>query len=91
MDMEFLKTIDAKQDEIIKLADTIWENPELAFKEYKSSEALTSYLKANGFSIESNIGGLPTAFIASYGSGHPQIGFIAEFDAIANQSQLAMG
>ena len=33
MDMEFLKTIDAKQDEIIKLADTIWENPELAFKE----------------------------------------------------------
>ena len=90
MDMEFLKTIDAKQDEIIKLADTIWENPELAFKEYKSSEALTSYLTANGFTIESNIGGLPTAFIASYGSGHPQIGFIAEFDAIANQSQLAM-
>ena len=40
--MEFLKTIDDKQNEIIKLADTVWENPELAFKEFKSSAAITS-------------------------------------------------
>ena len=89
MNMEFLSTIDTKQDEIIKLADTIWENPEIAFKEYKSSGAIISYLKANGFTVEENIGGIPTAFIASYGSGHPEIGFIAEFDAIADLSQVA--
>ena len=90
MDMEFLSTIDAKQDEIIKLADTVWENPETAFKEYKSFAAITSYLEENGFNIEKNIGGLPTAFIASYGSGHPEIGFIAEFDAISDLSQVAL-
>ena len=89
MDMEFLSVIDAKKDEIVKLADTIWESAEIAFKEYKSFEALTSYLRENGFRIEDNIGGLPTAFIASYGSGHPEIGFIAEFDAISDLSQVA--
>ena len=89
MDMEFLSTIDRKQDELIKLADTIWEYAEVAFKEYKSAAALTSYLKENDFEIEENVGGLPTAFIASYGSGHPEIGFIAEFDAISDLSQIA--
>ena len=47
MNTDFLSAIDAKQDEIIKLADTIWENPEIAFKEYKSSAAIISYLKEN--------------------------------------------
>lgn len=89
MDMEFLSTIDRKQDELIKLADTIWEYAEVAFKEYKSAAAITSYLKENDFEIEENVGGLPTAFIASYGSGHPEIGFIAEFDAISDLSQIA--
>ena len=89
MNTDFLSAIDAKQDEIIKLADTIWENPEIAFKEYKSSAAIISYLKENDFEIEDNIGGIPTAFIASYGSGHPEIGFIAEFDAISDLSQAA--
>ena len=89
MNMDFLSAIDNKQDEIIKLADTIWENPEIAFKEYKSSAAIIDYLKENDFRIEDNIGGIPTAFIASYGSGHPEIGFIAEFDAISDLSQLA--
>ena len=89
MNMDFLSTIDAKQNEIIKLADTIWENPEIAFKEYKSSAAIIDYLKANDFRIEDNIGGIPTAFIASFGSGHPEIGFIAEFDAISDLSQMA--
>ena len=87
--MEFLSIIDRKRQELFALADTIWENPEILFQEYKSSEALTSYLEANGFEIERNVAGLPTAFIASYGSGHPEIGFIAEFDAIANLSQQA--
>ena len=89
MEMEFLSAIDRKRDELIKLADTVWENPEILFKEYKSSAAVMDYLSANGFTIEKNVAGLPTAFIASYGSGHPEIGFIAEYDAIANQSQMA--
>ena len=62
--MEFLSIIDRKRQELFALADTIWENPEILFQEYKSSEALTSYLEANGFEIERNVAGLPTAFIA---------------------------
>ena len=89
MDMDFLSTVDAKKDEIIKLADTVRESAEIAFREYKSSAALISYLSENGFEIEQNIGGLPTAFIASFGSGHPEIGFIAEYDAISDLSQVA--
>ncbi|MBO5822642.1 MAG: amidohydrolase, partial [Lentisphaeria bacterium] len=89
MDLKFLSAIDRKQDELIKLADTVWENPEILFKEFKSSAAVMDYLSANGFTIEKNVAGLPTSFIASYGSGHPEIGFIAEYDAIANQSQKA--
>ena len=89
MDMDFLTAIDDKRNEIIQLADTVWENAEIAFKEYKSSAALIEYLKENEFRIEENIGGLPTAFTATYGEGNPRIGFIAEYDAISDLSQLA--
>ena len=87
--MEYLSVIDRKTQELFKLADTVWENPEILFREHKSSAALQEYLEANGFEIERNVADLPTAFIASYGSGKPEIGFIAEFDAIANLSQQA--
>ena len=50
MNMDFLTAIDEKQEELIQLADTVWGYAETAFKEYKSFEALTSYLKKNGFS-----------------------------------------
>lgn len=90
MNMDFLSAIDENKEEIIQLADTIWENAEIAFKEYKSSAAIMDFLQKNDFKIEKNIGNIPTAFIASYGSGHPEIGFIAEFDAISDLSQVAL-
>ena len=86
----FLSVIDSEKENLIKLSDYIWENPELAFHEFKSSAALIAFLKERGFTIEQGIGGLPTSFIASYGSGHPEIGFIGEFDALAGLSQQAM-
>ena len=86
----FLTAIDAASDKINKLADTIWDNPETAFREYKSSEALISFLRSEGFTVEVGVAGLPTAFIASFGSGHPEIGFIAEFDALPGISQQAL-
>ena len=43
MNTDFLSAIDAKQDEIIKLADTIWENPEIAFKEYNERQNISVY------------------------------------------------
>lgn len=88
-DKSFLSAIDRNQESIIALADTIWDNPELAFREFKSSEAITSFLAEKGFSVAKGVAGLPTAFIASYGQGHPEIGFIAEFDALSGLSQQA--
>ena len=59
--MEYLSVIDRKTQELFKLADTVWENPEILFREHKSSAALQEYLEANGFEIERNVADLPTA------------------------------
>ncbi len=70
-----------------KLQKTIWANPELGFLENNSSKLLQEHLKANGFEVEAGIAGMPTAFVATYGSGSPTIGFLAEFDALPGLSQ----
>lgn len=74
-------------DDFYKAAKEIWENPELSMQEYKSSGILIDLLKQNGFSVEAGVAGMPTAFIASYGSGKPVIGINAEYDALPGLSQ----
>lgn len=69
------------------IADQLWENPELPMQEYNSSAALIKILKANDFDVELGVAGMPTAFIASYGSGKPVIGINAEYDALPGLSQ----
>ncbi len=68
-------------------AKIIWENPELPMQEYKSSALLIDLLEKNGFAVEKGVAGMPTAFIASYGSGKPVIGINAEYDALPGLSQ----
>lgn len=75
------------QDILTQLSKTIWEAAELKFAEFKSSAASVQALKDAGFSIETGIGGLETAFIGTYGSGRPVIGFLGEFDALDGLSQ----
>lgn len=70
-----------------KLQKTIWSHPELGFLETKSSALLQNHLKENGFSVEADVAGMPTAFVASYGSGQPVIAVLAEFDALPGLSQ----
>lgn len=70
-----------------KLQKTIWADPELGFLETKSSGLLQNHLKENGFTIESDVAGMPTAFVATYGSGQPVIAVLAEFDALPGLSQ----
>ena len=77
------------EKELIKISDAIWHNAELALEEYKSSKILSDYAEKNGFSIERGVAGMPTAFIATYGSGRPRIGILGEFDANAGISQKA--
>jgi len=72
-----------------EIAKCIWDNPELSLVEFKSSAKLQEYLAKNGFKIEKGVSGMPTAFVATWGSGKPVIGFPAEFDALPNLSQEA--
>ncbi len=68
----------------------IWNFAEVGFKEEKSSALLQQTLKENGFSVEAGVAGMPTAFVASFGSGTPVIGILAEFDALPGLSQQAV-
>src|ERR1035437_647217 len=70
-----------------KLQKQIWSTPELGFLEVNSSTALQKHLADNGFKVEKGLAGMPTAFIATYGSGSPVIGILAEFDALSGLSQ----
>ena len=79
---EVSKQLEQQRKKLIELSLKIHANPELAFKEEKASKWLTSYLAKGGFQVESGIGGLPTAFKASYGINKPVIALIAEYDAL---------
>jgi len=74
-------------DELIALSDSIWGYAETALIETKSSKLLADYAEKQGFKVERGIVGMPTAFIASYGTGKPIIGILGEFDALPGLSQ----
>lgn len=73
-----------------KIALSIWDFAEVGFKEVKSSALLQQSLKDNGFTMETGVAGIPTAFVATYGSGKPVIGILAEFDALPGLAQQAV-
>lgn len=60
---------------------------EPGYQEFKSSALLASFLEENGFAVEREVAGIPTAFVATFGSGHPVIGVMAEYDALPGLSQ----
>jgi aminobenzoyl-glutamate utilization protein B len=70
-----------------KTEQQIWSYAEVGYKEYKSSRLLQQVLRDNGFSVDSGVAEIPTAFVATYGSGKPVIGVLAEFDALPGLSQ----
>lgn len=65
----------------------IWRFAEPAWREYKSAKAYCDLLRAEGFEVEEGTGGMPTAFVASYGEGGPILGAYAEYDAVPGNSQ----
>lgn len=82
-----LQSIDAKFPELTNLSDKIWSYEEIAFQEAQSAAALIAYAESQGFTVKSGVGEMPTAFVAEYGSGHPIIGVLGEFDALPGLSQ----
>ena len=82
-------TIDENAPEIIALSDAIWEYAELSMEEYKSAAYYCELLEKEGFTVERELCGIPTAFSGSFGSGSPRIGILGEFDALSGLSQVA--
>lgn len=84
-----IKSVEKHQKEMIALSDEIWAIAETAFEENKSSKLLADYAEKQGFTIERGVAGMPTAFVATYGSGKPVISVLGEFDALPGISQKA--
>lgn len=72
-----------------KIALQIWDYAEVGYKEVKSSALLQKTLQDNGFTVQAGVADIPTAFVATYGSGKPVIGILAEFDALPGLAQQA--
>lgn len=84
-----LTSVEKHKNELIKISDEIWGLAETAFEETKSAEILASYAEKQGFNVERGVAGMPTAFVATYGSGSPVISVLGEFDALPGISQKA--
>src|SRR5881398_624830 len=75
--------------ELLAMADDITRHPEVGFKEERSVQILTDYLKAHDFDVETGVAGLKTAFVARYkkGTPGPNLGVIIEYDALRGTSR----
>jgi aminobenzoyl-glutamate utilization protein B len=82
--------IQSHYDEYKKIALQIWDYAEVGYKEVKSTALLQKTLRDNGFTVKAGVAEIPTAFVASYGSGSPVIGILAEFDALPGLAQQAV-
>lgn len=81
-----LSCVEEKSDRFFEYAKSIWGYAELGCKEVKSSSLLVRVLKENGFDVQAGVSGMPTAFIASWGTGKPAIAFSCEYDALPGLS-----
>ena len=86
MKESIFKSIDQMNPDLLTMSDYLFDNPELAFEEFKAVKLLTSYLEKHGFAVERGLGSLQTAFRAVYqhGQGGPTIGLLCEYDALRN-------
>lgn len=78
-----ISEIEKHSEELNKLGEEIWRNPELAYEEYKAHNLLTEYLEKKGFDVVRSYLGVKTAFKATFGDdAKPNICVISEYDAL---------
>lgn len=84
---DVLARIDRDQAPYTAIMNKIWDYAEVGFKETRSSALLQERLRADGLKVDAGVAGMPTAFVASFGSGKPVVGILAEYDALPGISQ----
>ncbi|MGH7944366.1 MAG: amidohydrolase [Opitutaceae bacterium] len=87
---EVLERVDATKSVYDAIALKLWDFAEIGYQEVKSSALLQEQLQKEGFKVEAGVAALPTAFVATFGSGRPVIGILAEYDALPGVSQEAV-
>lgn len=78
------------EDLLIEAYKEIWENPEVGLQEHQTAKLLIDILERNGFTIQKEVSGMPTAFVATFGSGKPTVGIMGELDALPGLSQKSV-
>jgi aminobenzoyl-glutamate utilization protein B len=84
---ELIAEINKEQKTTQQMVDMVFSFGELGFQEYETSKYLTDILKKNGFTIQQGVSGIPTAWIATWGSGKPLIAIGSDLDCIPKASQ----
>lgn len=83
MKQRVIAEVEKNKEKILSLCNYIYENPEIALKEYKSAKKIVEFLREEGFEVEENLGGMDTAFKATKKNGNgPRIALVAEYDAL---------
>jgi aminobenzoyl-glutamate utilization protein B len=83
---DVIKYIEQRESDLIKWNNEIWKFAEPSLQEFKSSSLLINVFKEAGFTVQENVSGFSTVFIASYGNQEPVIGLFGEYDADAGAS-----
>jgi len=84
---EAIRWVQANEKMLADASLAIWRFAEVALAEYESSKCLADMLEREGFTVQRGVADMPTAFVASFGSGKPVIGILAEYDALPGLSQ----
>lgn len=85
-----LSAVESAHARYAELARQLWREPELGFLEVRGSALLADDLERAGFVVRRGVADMPTAFVASFGSGEPVIGLLAEYDALPGMAQEAV-
>jgi aminobenzoyl-glutamate utilization protein B len=81
--------VEQNGEAIAQLGDNIFYFAELGMQEFETSGLMIDILEREGFEVERNLSGIPTGFMATYGSGKPVVAFHTEFDATPACSQMS--
>ena len=84
---EVLREVSALQPLSQQITDMVFSFAELGFQEHRTAAYLTGILKQEGFTIETGCAGIPTCYVARWGSGAPVIGFMGDIDGLPETSQ----
>ncbi len=84
---EAVADIDSMKVFTQQMVDSVFSFGELGFQEIETNRYLIDILKKNGFTVEEGVAGIPTAFMATWGSGKPVLALGSDIDGIPQASQ----